>query len=199
MKRAIYFTSDQHFGHDNILKFTDRPYKTVKEMNKDIIKKWNKQVNSNDIVYVLGDFVWNTVKTNEYKKILEKLNGNIVLIVGNHDDMRTIRGLNLGFSDVLWGAEILMGKRQVALSHYPYRFGFWKNLWSTVRCFFQTGRLPKIKHRGKRLVDNGKWLLHGHIHGKSRFDGKRSIHVGWDAWGRLVSLDEIVKIMVDNS
>ena len=108
MKRAIWFTSDQHFHHNNILKFTDRPYKTVKDMNKGIIAKWNKQVAPTDLVYVLGDFVWNTVKKNEYKKLLEKLNGSIVLIVGNHDDMRTIKGLNLGFADVLWGAEILI-------------------------------------------------------------------------------------------
>lgn len=199
MKRNIWFTSDQHFYHDAILKFTERNYTTVKEMNKDIIKRWNKQANPNDIIYVLGDFVWNTVKTNEYRKILEKLNGNIVLIVGNHDDMRTIRGLNLGFSDVMWGGEILIGKQTVLLSHYPYRFGFWKNVWSSIRCLFQTGRLPKIKHKDKRPIDNGKWLLHGHVHGKSMYDGKRSIHVGWDIEQRLFSLNEIVKIMVDNS
>ena len=198
MRRNIWFTSDQHFGHESILKFTDRPYKTVKEMDKDIIKKWNKQVRKNDIVYVLGDFVWNTVKSNEYIKILEKLNGNIILIVGNHDDMRTVRGLNLGFSDVLWGGEIKIGNEQVLLSHYPYKFGYWKNLWGSIRCFCQTGRIPKLKHAKKRPIDNGKWLLHGHTHSKSKYDGKRSIHVGWDSWGKLISMNEIVKIMVDN-
>lgn len=198
MKRSIWFTSDQHFGHDAILRFTDRQYKTVKEMQKDIIKKWNKQVRKNDIVYVLGDFVWNTVKSNEYRKILEKLNGNIILIVGNHDDMRTVRGLNLGFSDVLWGAEIKIGKETVLMSHYPYKFGFWKNLWCSIRCFLQTGRLPKVKHAGKRPVNNGKWLAHGHTHSKVKVKGKQ-IHVGWDAWGKLVSMNEIVRIMEDNA
>lgn len=198
MKRNIWFTSDQHFNHDNILKFTDRPYKTVKEMNKDIIKKWNRQVKPNDIVYVLGDFVWNTTKTNEYAKILDRLNGNIVLIVGNHDDMRTVRGLNLGFSDVLWGAEIRIGKETVLLSHYPYRYRPLKDLWSKIRCFFQTGKFPKVRHLEKRPINNGKWLIHGHTHSEEKVCGKM-IHVGWDCWGRLVSIGEISSIMYNNT
>lgn len=167
-------------------------------MQKGIIKKWNKQVNENDIVYVLGDFVWNTVKRNEYASILSKLNGNIILIVGNHDDMRTARGLNLGFKDVLWGAEILIGKETVMLSHYPYRFSFWAEVWSKIRCFCQTGKFPKVKHKNKRPIDNGKWLLFGHTHSKERYNGKRGIHIGWDAWGRLVSMSEISEIMWGN-
>jgi calcineurin-like phosphoesterase family protein len=198
MKRSIWFGSDMHFHHDNILKFTDRPYKTVKEMNKGIIKKWNKQVKPNDLVYILGDFIWNTTKLNEYKKIMCRLNGIKYLIVGNHDDIKTARGMNMGFSAVLHGAEIRIGKELVVLSHYPYRYRFWADLAAKLRCFFQTGKFPKVRHKEKRPINNGKWLLHGHTHSKEKLKNKM-IHIGWDAWGRLVSMNEIQQIILDNS
>lgn len=167
-------------------------------MNEAIIKKWNKQVKPNDVVYILGDFIWNTVKSHEYRNIMQKLNGNKILIVGNHDDIKTVRGMNLGFSAVIHGAEIRIGDELVVLSHYPYKYKFWKNIKSNIRCFFKTGRLPKIKHLGKRPVDNGKWLLHGHTHSEEKLNGKQ-IHIGWDAWGKLVSQSEITEIIRNNT
>lgn len=195
MKRNIWFTSDQHFGHESIVNWTKRPYKTVKEMNKAIIKKWNKQVKPKDIVYILGDFVWNTVKSHEYRNIMQKLNGNKILIVGNHDDIKSVRGMNLGFSAVIHGAEIRIGDELVVLSHYPYKFKFWKNLKSNLKCLFRNGHFPRIKHLGKRPVDNGKWLLCGHTHKDSMFQGERQLHIGWDVEHRLFSMNELFEII----
>lgn len=79
-----YYISDLHFGHKNILRFDNRPYNTTEEMELDLISRWNKQVSNADHVYVLGDFLWKA-GSDEWIRILNKLNGNIHLILGNHD------------------------------------------------------------------------------------------------------------------
>lgn len=80
----IFFTSDLHFGHENVLKFDNRPFQTVEEMDEELIRRWNNKVGKGDLVYVLGDMIWKT-ETNEAAALIKKLNGQIVLIKGNHD------------------------------------------------------------------------------------------------------------------
>jgi calcineurin-like phosphoesterase family protein len=83
MTQNIFFTSDHHFGHANILKFCNRLFENVDEMNEVLIARWNEKVGPNDEVYHLGDFA---LSTNEaFKAIAERLNGTIYLIVGNHE------------------------------------------------------------------------------------------------------------------
>jgi calcineurin-like phosphoesterase family protein len=77
---TIFFTADQHFGHKNIIKFNNRPFSTIEEMDAELINRWNFVVKKKDIVYVLGDFAFQ--KPEEY---LSKLNGNIIRIKGSHD------------------------------------------------------------------------------------------------------------------
>lgn len=83
MKTNIFFTSDHHFGHSNILKFCNRPFDSIEEMNEELIKRWNEKVQPKDEVYHLGDFALTT--NEEFKKIADRLNGTIYLIVGNHE------------------------------------------------------------------------------------------------------------------
>ena len=80
----IFFTSDLHFGHENVLKFDDRPFETVEEMDEELIRRWNNKVDKGDLVYVLGDLIWKTAN-NEALSIIKRLNGQIILIKGNHD------------------------------------------------------------------------------------------------------------------
>lgn len=83
-KQEIFFTSDLHFGHENVIRFDNRPFNTVEEMDEEMIKRWNAKVGKGDIVYVLGDFIWKAA-TNEAVSIIRRLNGQIILIKGNHD------------------------------------------------------------------------------------------------------------------
>lgn len=83
-KQKIFFTSDLHFGHENVIRFDNRPFNTVEEMDEEMIKRWNTKVGKGDIVYVLGDFIWKAA-TNEAVRIIRRLNGQIILIKGNHD------------------------------------------------------------------------------------------------------------------
>lgn len=79
----IFFTSDTHFSHKNIIKYCPDSrghFSSVEEMNESLISKWNSVVKPNDVVYHLGDVL--------FKKdfeILDRLNGYLILISGNHD------------------------------------------------------------------------------------------------------------------
>lgn len=54
----VYFTSDTHFYHSNIIDFCKRPFKNVEDMNETLIENWNRVVGQDDIVFHLGDFAW---------------------------------------------------------------------------------------------------------------------------------------------
>jgi len=79
----VYVTSDHHFSHKNIIKYCNRPFTSVEDMNIYMMKKWNDKVRPFDLVFHLGDFAF-TKKTN-LQKIRDQLQGVIILIPGNHD------------------------------------------------------------------------------------------------------------------
>ena len=54
----IYFISDTHFGHQNIIRFNNRPFSTVEEMNETMIVNWNERVHQNDTIFILGDMFY---------------------------------------------------------------------------------------------------------------------------------------------
>ncbi len=83
-KDKLYFTSDTHFNHTNIIGYINRPFKTVEDMNKDIIRKWNNVVPADGIVFHLGD-VSLTARDNSLLGLLNGLNGTKHLIIGNHE------------------------------------------------------------------------------------------------------------------
>lgn len=80
----IFFTSDLHFGHENVLKFDNRPFADVDEMDAELIRRWNAKVGKGDLVYVLGDMIWKT-RNGDASSLIKSLNGQIILIKGNHD------------------------------------------------------------------------------------------------------------------
>lgn len=128
----IYYISDLHFGHKNILAFDNRPWFTVKEMDRNLIERWNSKVTAKDIVYVLGDFSWYNRKDTE--DILKQLNGEKALVLGNHD---IIPEAGSGF-DVAWDYVTIFDDGQpVILSHYPIAsfngmFDGWVHLYGHV-------------------------------------------------------------------
>lgn len=80
----ILFTGELHFGHENVLAFDGRPFATVEEMDAELIRRWNNKVDKGDLVYVLGDMIWKT-RNNDAPALIKRLNGQIILIKGNHD------------------------------------------------------------------------------------------------------------------
>lgn len=97
MKRWVI--ADLHFGHENILKYSNRPFKSVEEMDKSLIDNWNGIVSKDDLVFVLGDFILSHDK--QYiKNIVNQLNGRKVLVRGNHDTLPNELYIEVGFNQV---------------------------------------------------------------------------------------------------
>lgn len=115
----IYFTSDLHFSHKNILNMgRGRSFSSVEEMNQKLIENWNKKVTSNeDIVYVLGDVFWGQ-NSDQIRKVMEKLNGRKVLILGNHDRL-TPNLKSDSWLEMVYYKEIDIDNKKIVLAHTP--------------------------------------------------------------------------------
>ena len=118
MMPNIFFISDTHFGHKNIIKFTDsnnnpiRPFNNVEEMDECMADRWNAVVRPNDRVFHLGDGVINR----RCLPILDRLNGKKVLIKGNHDIFK-LKDYTPYFEDIR--AYKVMPKNGIICSHIP--------------------------------------------------------------------------------
>ena len=107
--------SDTHFCHNNILKYCNRPFETIEEMNDTIIKNWNNTIARDDIVYVLGDFLLGS--KDALREITPMLNGRKILVMGNHDRGSKKSYLEAGFEQV-YGVPIIVDADFI-LSHQP--------------------------------------------------------------------------------
>jgi calcineurin-like phosphoesterase family protein len=138
----IFFISDLHLQHENIIKYCNRPFNSVKEMNQTIINNWNNIVGEKDIIFILGDFCFRSSRTT-WVYFLSKLNGIKYLIKGNHDRYKDIpfdkfeqvtELLNINIKKDLEIPE----RQRITLCHYP------------MLSWYQSHR--------------GSWQLFGHIH-----------------------------------
>ena len=125
----VYFTADTHFNHANIIKFCNRPFKNVEQMNETLIANWNYVVGENDIVFHLGDFCLGGAA--EWTKLLDRLNGKIYLILGNHDLKNIRQGFIQRFEHVALQMFIMVDKQKMYLAHYPFLCfeGGYKDVW----------------------------------------------------------------------
>ena len=125
----VYFTSDTHFNHANIIDFCSRPFKNVEEMNETLITNWNRVVGVDDIVFHLGDFCLGG--SAEWTNVLNRLNGKIYLIVGNHDIKNLRQGYYDRFEGILMQMHIEIGKQKIYLNHCPFLCygGAYKDTW----------------------------------------------------------------------
>ena len=128
----VFFTSDTHFNHKNIIRYCNRPWNSgkdvngqlivsddnVNEMNEAIISSWNKVVPPNALVWHLGDFALGD--RSKIPEIVARLNGRINLVLGNHDHKDVKRFLNAGFNRV-YDHPVLINKF-VILTHEPLEF-----------------------------------------------------------------------------
>ncbi len=131
----LFFIADPHFGHKNILTLCDRPYKTIEEMNLDLIQRWNGKVTGNDTIYVVGDMFF---RAEDPESVLSQLKGKKHLIIGNHDGSWIGKvDLNRYFKSFSLMEQFSNGAVGLTLCHYP---------------------LLTWKHQ-KRT-----YMIHGHIH-----------------------------------
>lgn len=112
----IYFISDTHFNHENIIKYCNRPFNNSIDMNEAIINNYNSTIKDDDIVYHLGDFAFGSKE--ELINLRSRLKGNVYLIRGNHDMKGSMFYENVGFN-VLVNAPIRLDEHKLILSHRP--------------------------------------------------------------------------------
>ena len=152
----VFFTSDLHFDHKNIMKYcpwSRGHLKDKHEMNQAIIDNWNSVVGVNDYVYCLGDLGF--CNASKLKEHLGQLNGSIHVILGNHDNQINESFINEGYIDSYQDAlELVINSQRIILYHYGQR------VWN---------------HQGRHA-----WHFYGHSHGSLPGIGK-SMDVGLDS------------------
>lgn len=165
----FFFTADTHLGHDNIIKYCDRPFSSVEEMDEIIIKNWNSVVSKTDTVYHLGDFSFRDPLI-----YLKRLNGNIVHIEGNHDKKFLEK-----FGRIYKMKTIVIDKITIVLCHFAMRV--WeKSHFNSWHCYghshgelesygksydvgvdnnnFSPVSFEELKTIMQKLPDNENWL-----------------------------------------
>lgn len=116
MKRFVI--SDNHFWHFNIIKLCDRPFSSTEEMNETMIENWNSVVSNEDVVYNLGDFAYGKGSREHIAETRARLNGKIILILGNHDRQTKTWYQRAGFEEVISDEFIVCPRaNHVILSH----------------------------------------------------------------------------------
>lgn len=150
---SVFVTSDTHFFHNNIIKYCNRPFETVDDMNAALIENWNTTVAPTDTVYHLGDVSFGSVDNTI--TVLNRLNGKIHLIVGNHDPQK-VKKLSR-WSSVQEYLTMNWWDTRIVMFHYPIEE--WDG-----------------KHRGS-------YHFHGHCHGKLDNVIPRRYDVGVDSNG----------------
>ena len=135
-KDKIFFVSDSHFGHENIMKYCNRPFSSIEEHDKALIERWNEIIPEDGIVFHLGDFAF---ASEQYiKDILEQLNGKKYLIFGNHDWKRMTKNIcTRYFEDVSQQMVIRIDDKVIYLNHFPFLCyaGSWRGLDASWQIF----------------------------------------------------------------
>ena len=134
----LYFTSDTHFHHANILRFCNRPFSSIEEHDEELIRRWNEKVPENGIVFHLGDFAF--ASSQYINHIIDRLNGKIFLIIGNHDWRNVVKQHSTRFELMTQQLNLKIANQHIILNHYPFL------------CY------SGVYHK------NPSWQLYGHVH-----------------------------------
>lgn len=178
----IWFTSDLHFNHNKEFIYKERGFSSIEEMNEGIINNFNKVVQKEDILYILGDVCLGGADKKvllKNKELIERLNGNIVIITGNHDTDKRYE-MYLSCKNVVnvidCSYQIKYNKKILYLSHYP-----------TIT--------SNLEEDLKKSVFN----LYGHTHQKTNFynDNYFMYHVGVDSHNCFpVKIDDVIENII---
>lgn len=161
--KPTFFTSDWHIGHEKCLEYDKRPFKDLNHMHESLIARYNATVPQSGVCYFLGDM---GNKTEDMRKVINRLNGTKVLIVGNHDKGITTM-YNCGFDVVIYSASIYIGDHRITMSHCPL-MGLFREDTSNFRKPTQDNWHGESRplHQRSSLTNEGQFHLHGHIHSR---------------------------------
>lgn len=195
-KPLIYFTSDWHVGHENCLKFDERPFKNLDHMHEELVSNFNHLVPKHGITYFLGDM--GLCSKGLLRSVISRLNGLKILVRGNHDgNMYSM--YNAGFDLVLDKAQINIGDSIITMTHCPLKGVRRENTTGMRGASPGENWHKEYLYKDKfSIEDFGQFHLHGHVHargvdknGKHIIEG-RQMDVGVPAWNYMpVSISKI--------
>lgn len=174
-----WFTSDQHFGHANVIKFCNRPFSSIEEMREKLIENHNKVVKKGDRVFHLGDMFWRDMSIGEALTVMARLNGQHHYIYGNHEELfsrhKSDKILQQQF---VWCKDVfnlkVTGYLNIWLSHYP--------------------------HEDWNGSHKGSYHLFGHVHGEKQNPSGLKMDVGVDANNYTpVSLEQVTDLLAEKA
>lgn len=178
MDSKTFFTADEHYAHENIIHYTNRPWDKIKHHDKGLVKAHNEVVEEDSVVWHLGDF---TMAPAEFagrikRQVTHRLNGLHHLVLGNHDSWKPFRYVEDGFVSVHTSFWFKYGGYTFLLAHDPSIY---------------------------TIIDNDKkaFMLCGHIHKlfKHLMPERRIINVGVDVWNyKPVSFFQICGLIKEN-
>ena len=124
----FFIISDTHFGHEQIIKYCGRPFKSTKEMDEMLIKNWNEVVSNNDTIIHLGDVGFG--KKAYIASIIKRLNGKKILIMGNHDNWSEQAYRDMGFHTVsrfpiIWNNFFMLSHAPLELNETTPYFNYY--------------------------------------------------------------------------
>lgn len=149
---SLYFISDTHFTHDNIRRYCDRPFKSCSEMDEELVQNWNARVSRGDKVIFAGDFVMGSDSV--AKEFAERLNGQITVLSGNHDDFDKF---DVPFTVV----ESLYFTYQYKGQEYNFYCSHWPRNYHKTTKRNDSRKEPIYSNPPSWF--NG-WMIHGHVH-----------------------------------
>lgn len=166
----FWFTADLHFGHENIIKYCNRPFKNKYIMDEALISNWNADVRTDDTVIIDGDFSF------EPYKYIHRLNGKKILIKGNHDHDK----YDYLFDGVMKKFPIKIGEFSCLLQHIPIvKDGFYKK-----------GQEPDFS-----ICSKYDFLITGHVHEKWKINGN-NVNIGIDVWDmKPIFIDDLIRFL----
>jgi calcineurin-like phosphoesterase family protein len=202
----IFFTSDTHFSHKNSLRYCGRPFLTTKAMDEAMINAWNSLITDNDTVYHLGDV---SMHTSPIKRILPRLKGKKILIVGNHDlifpyyeKRRGKKFVEKMFKEYLEAgfSEIIQGPREYTFYVNPTQPGGYKGFIKAKLNHFPTKETIDPKYEKiifNRYSDDGTLNICGHVH-EAWLKYGSNVNVGVDVWEfSPVDLEDVVNLYLN--
>ena len=142
-----YFTADEHFGHENIIKYCNRPFTSVEEMDNELIKRANSVVGKDDIVIHGGDFTLKGKK--DADNYIRRLNGNHIFIKGSHDYWE---------EKLPYMLEKKINGTYIVVCHYAMRVWPHSHYGSLLLYGHSHGRLEPEKNQWDIGVDNNNYF-----------------------------------------
>jgi calcineurin-like phosphoesterase family protein len=177
--KNLWLSSDLHIGHFNVIEYSGRPFSSSSEMTEALINNWNSVITKESTAIICGDL---TLSTNRkyVEEIIYRLNGDIHLVIGNHDKWLKHSILKERFSSVGDMLEINVSTKE-------------NKSQQLIACHYAMQSWPRSHH--------GSWHVYGHSHQRTpvSYHSPLAINVGVDAWNYMpVSYEQIEKIMKES-